>query len=108
MLCKFESLEGPLRDHIADPVKQFSDAEDEVEFAKVVISKRDESIAQLEILKKEVEVVIEVLMSDLPSAQKKGEVEIEELRDQIVGLHEKIDQLSRVNERLKRGSILKR
>lgn len=77
MLHKFESLEGQLRGHIADLLKQLGYAGDEVESAKAVISKRDESIARMEMQRKEAKAMIKVLRSDLASSQKKNEVEVE-------------------------------
>lgn len=52
MFCKFESLEGPLQEHIANLVKQLAEADEEVESANTVTNKRDESLARLEALKK--------------------------------------------------------
>lgn len=67
MLCKFELLEGPLRDHIANLVRQLAEAEEEVESANTVITKRDESLARLGASKGEADAVIEDLRSDLAS-----------------------------------------
>lgn len=78
------------------------EAEDEVESAKAVIGKRDESIARLEAEKREVEAVIEVLRSDLAVVVTKNEVEVEKLQDQNAGLKERIDQIVGENEKLKR------
>lgn len=103
MLCKFESLEGSLRDHIADLVRQLAEAEKEVESANILLKKRDEALTRSETLKKEADEVIEVLRSDMASAQKKKDVEVEKLQDQIVGLHQKVDQLLEEIEKLKGG-----
>lgn len=79
------------------------DAEDDVESVKAVISKKDKCIARMEMQRNEAEAVIEVLRSDLASAQKKHEVETKKLHDQIARLYEKVDQLVEENEKLKRG-----
>lgn len=85
MLCKFESLEGPLRDHIADLVRQLAEAEEGVESANMVIKKRDDSLARMQALKGEVDETIEALRSDLVSATKKNEVEVEKLAIRSLG-----------------------
>lgn len=103
MLIKFKSLEGPLRDHIADLARQLAKAEEEVESANMVIKKRDGSLAQMQALKEEANRTIEALKTDLVSVTKKSEVEIEELRDQIAGLSDRVDQLLEKNVKLERG-----
>lgn len=103
MLCKFESLKGPLRDHISDLVRQLAEAEEEVESAKMVIKKRDDALARLQVLKGETDETIDLLRTDLVSAQKKNEAEVEKLCDQITNLHDMIDQLLDENGKLRGG-----
>lgn len=60
-------------------------------------------MARLGASKGEADAAIDILKSDLASAQKKNEIEVEKLRDQIANLHDRIDQLLEDNGKLRRG-----
>lgn len=77
--------------------------ESALQTADTLINNKDTTLPKLGAQKKEANAVIQTLTTALEDLQKQKDVEIEELRDQMVDLNEKVDSLLDENAKLRTG-----
>lgn len=100
---ELDSIEGPLKEKVADLVRKGVKLEADLAAANKTISKRDVALEKLGALRKDADNAIQALASDLESVRKQYENEVEDLQGQIFTLNKKVELLSSENAKLKTG-----
>lgn len=95
MLGDLKSIQGPLKEKLFHLSQQLADTESELEVTNRVSKRKDDTIAKLEKLKRDADIVIDSLKIEIEELEKLKDKEIIELRGRIEHQNEKIESLKR-------------